>query len=78
MFGIADRGHITLRLVKDDVGEPLRRMQELAIDPNVILFGISLAPKLSNWLTVDEHASGGNQFFRLAARGDSGCGNDLL
>jgi hypothetical protein len=53
-------------------------VQELAIDLDVVGGEIGLGAEFSNDLAIDGDAALGNQFFRFAARGYSGGGDDFL
>jgi hypothetical protein len=77
-LGIADGGHISLRLVKHEVTMTLRPLQKLAIDPDVIAACVGFAAKFCDHGAVHLDTAGGDQLFSVAPARDSRFGEDLL
>ena len=78
VFGIAGGGDVALGLVEDEVAGTLGAVEELAVDADVVVGGVGFGAELGDGLAVDLDASGGDQLFGFAARGDAGGGNDFL
>ena len=78
MFGIFQRGDVSLGLVHQQVDMPLRAVQQLSVDANVVVLGVGLAAQFRDHLPVDRHQSAGDQLLCLAAGGDAGGGDDFL
>ncbi len=57
---------------------PLRPLQQLTIDADVVHFGVRFGPQFGDDGAVDLHASGSDEFFSFAAGSDSGSGDYLL
>jgi hypothetical protein len=53
-------------------------VEELAVDADVVAGGVGFGAEFSDGLAVDLDASGGDQLFGFAARGDAGSGDDFL
>jgi hypothetical protein len=75
---IVERGHDVLRFVENHVDIGLRGPEMFAVDLDVVPVRVNLGAKLLHHVAVDGHASGRNQFLGLAARGQSGTGNQFL
>ncbi len=75
---IADRRDVTLRLVQENIGEPLLTLQQLAIHADMIDLRIRLAAEFRHGRAVHLHVAGGDQLLGLAPRSNSGRSNDLL
>ena len=67
-FGIADRGHISLRLIQQKIDQPLRLPQPLAIHANLIALRIRLPSLLRHHYPIQRHPARRNHLFRLAPR----------
>src|SRR5271165_1306762 len=78
LFRVAHRRHVTLWLVDDVVPEALGTLQQFAIDADVIARRVGLGTQLGYDFPVDLHASGEDNLLSLAARANSGRGDDLL
>jgi hypothetical protein len=50
----------------------------LAIDTDGVAIGVGLGTLLSDYGAVEGDATGSNDFFGFAARGDAGGGEDFL
>src|SRR6185369_16509786 len=69
------------RFVEQDVDFFARlelRIDELAVDLDVILFRISLRAEFLNYFTIDRDAPCGDQLLRVPSRSHSGRGNQFL
>jgi hypothetical protein len=77
-FGIADRGHIALRLVEHEVPMTLRSLQQFAIDPDMIAARIGFAAKFRHHRSIHLNAAGRDQLFSMAPARNSGFSEDLL
>jgi hypothetical protein len=53
-------------------------VEELAVDADVVAMGVGFAAEFGDDLAVDLYAALGDEFFGVAAAGDSGLGKDLL
>ena len=78
MFGVAGGSDVALRLVENVVAGALGAMEELAVDANVVAGGVRFGAEFGDGLAVDLDASGDDELFGLAARGDAGGGDDFL
>jgi hypothetical protein len=65
-------------LVQHNVDLWLLRINELAIDLDMVFVRIGLGTELGHHLAVHAHPSLGDQFFRGAARRHARCGYDFL
>ncbi len=74
---VGHRGDAGLGLVEDDVEQLLRR-HRLAVDLDVGVERVDLGAELGHHLAVDGDPAGGDQLLGLAARGDSGLGDEAL
>ena len=75
---IGNRRHVPLWLVQHVVARLLRLLQQLAVHADVVPRRVRLRAQLRHHLAVHPHAPFGDQRLRLASRGHSGGGNDLL
>ncbi len=78
MLGIAKGGDVALGLVHQQINMPLRAVKKLAVDTNMIGFRVGLAAQFSDHLAIYGHESAGDDLLGLAARSNSGGGDDFL
>jgi hypothetical protein len=69
---------IAFGFVEDEVAGTLGAVEELAVDADVVVGGVGFGAELGDGLAVDLDASGGDEFFGFAARGEAGGGDDFL
>jgi hypothetical protein len=65
-LGIRPRGHVSGRLVEQDVAMAFGGFHPASVDANVVNGRVGLDAHFAHGLTVDRHASFGNQSFRRA------------
>lgn len=70
--------NIARRLVQHYVDLWLLRIDELAVDLDVLLAGVGLGPQLRHDLAADRDPSFEDELLRRPARGDPGRGDDFL
>ena len=75
---IGDRSHVTFRLVQHEIQERLGAFQRLAIHRNLIHVRIGFRALLRDDFSIQGHPAGGDNFFRLAPRGNSRCRHYFL
>jgi hypothetical protein len=78
MFGIVERGDVSLGLVHQQINMALGPLQEFAVDADVIHRRISLASQFGDDQPVYGHESAGDDLLCFAARGNSGSGDNFL
>jgi hypothetical protein len=80
-FGIGHARQVTARFVEKHVNLVARlelRVDELAVDLDVVALGIRFAAKLFDDGAVNRHTTGDDEFFGVPARGDACRGNEFL
>ena len=77
-FGIDHGGDDFGRLVQDQVGALGFGLQQLALHLDVIFGFVGLGAEFGDGGSVHGDHSGGDQFFGVAARGDSSARDDFL
>src|SRR5215510_7863709 len=78
MLRVGDGGDGVVRLVQCDVDLALRRVDQFAIDLDVIAVEIGFRAELSDGRAVDGDAPLGHQLLGLTPRGDPGLRDDFL
>jgi quercetin dioxygenase-like cupin family protein len=77
-FGVGNRADVAARLVQHEIDPGFGAVQQLAAHPNMVDGGIGAGAQFGDGLAVDGDKPAGNQLFGLAARSNSGGGDDLL
>jgi hypothetical protein len=76
-LGIGHRRHDAARLV-EHVGGERREVEPFPVDLDAIVLGIGLGAELVHHAAVDPHAPADDQLLGMAARGDTGAGDQFL
>jgi hypothetical protein len=77
-FGVAYGSDVALGLVQHEVTKAFGAVQQLAVHADMVAAWVSLRAELGHCCAVHLHAAFCDQFFRVAAAGDTGLGQDLL
>jgi hypothetical protein len=77
-LGVLPRRHVAARLVEHDVAMPLREMDPLPVDADVVAIGVGFGAQFEDGRAVDRHASVRDERFGRAPGGDARRGEDLL
>jgi len=78
VFGIVERGDVSLGLVHQQINMALGALEEFAVDADVIHCRIRFASQFGDDQPVYGHESARDDLLCFAARGNSGSGDNFL
>src|SRR5260221_8921455 len=78
LLRVAHGGDVALGLVEQKIVVPLRAVQKLSVDADVVGLRIGFAAEFGHNLAVDLHGSGGDEFLGGSSGSDSGGSDNLL